>query len=353
MADELLGVLGPTDFAAFQNSVTQNDPYGIMGRSLASWQPNTATWSPETTAATAFGKAFLSGLLGNYARQNAADQLNSVASVLPQLRSNPLEVAAPEGVNADAFAALRGNAILKKYEADAQKERSLAEMMQQVGIAGLKKKAEVLGENQAFEQMGQGGAVNPNSPAYKLKQDEVKQANEKFSNERSLANDFMKVSENFRYKDEGLKALTKAYMDTSGTSDYEIIRRGAQMVEPGLSVKLDDQQSLEGAASALGMSVAAVKAALSGETKLSPEVRNGIMRIAQRSYDASLVDYNTLRDTFLERARAANLAENAVVPFGAAKPFAEVYPNLNINTVAPPQGQTIKAPDGKTIILVD
>jgi len=113
MADEYIAGLGTGDLQSFNNSVIQSDPYNLVGNSIAAWRPNTSTWSPGTTAATAFGQAFLSSLLGNYARQRAADQTNAVISVLPQLRTDPMSVAAPEGVAPDAFATLKANAFLK------------------------------------------------------------------------------------------------------------------------------------------------------------------------------------------------------------------------------------------------
>ncbi len=354
MADEIPG-LSPTDFAAFNQTVLQNDPYGIVGRSIASWQPDTTTWSPGTTAATAFGKAFLSGILNNYARQNAADQINSVVSVLPQLKSSPIGVVVPEGVDQDAFAALKGTAILKKSAADQVRENSLAEMIQKVRIAGLTKKAEVLGENEAYQQMGEGAEKIPGSPAYEAKQDDLKLQNDLFGVERNLANDFQKVASDYKYKEQGLKALTKAYLDPAGTSDYELIRRAAQSVEPGLAVRTDDEKSLRGAASALGMSFEAVKAAVTGDTKLTSAVRAGIMRVAQRSFDATIDDFNTLRDNFITRAKAAKVSSEAVVPWGAAVPFAQAYPGLDISegTTPAPTVNAIKAPDGRNIVIVD
>lgn len=115
MADDSLLGLGSGDLIGFQNQVVQSDPYGLAGQSLGSWQPDMRTWDPATQGVTSFTKSFLAGLLGNYARENAASQLNSVIGVLPQLRNDPLTVTAPEGVDANAFASLKGTAILKDY----------------------------------------------------------------------------------------------------------------------------------------------------------------------------------------------------------------------------------------------
>ena len=102
-----------------------------------------------------------------------------------------------------------------------------------------------------------------------------------------LAKDFnnSKIVQNYVLSDVGFRALSSAIKDTSGASDFEIIRRAAQAVEPGLAVRKDDQDSIEGAASALGMTSAFLNNLILGESRLDDKTRNGLMRIAKRSYD--------------------------------------------------------------------
>lgn len=114
--------LDPYGLSAFNTNVLANDPYGLAARSLGSAKFDTSTWSPGATAATSFGQAFLTGLLGRYAQQNAADQTNAVTALLPQLRSDPLSVIAPEGVDADQFAKIKANAVLRNQIDAAQQE---------------------------------------------------------------------------------------------------------------------------------------------------------------------------------------------------------------------------------------
>lgn len=116
MADDIYGLLGANDLTNFQQAVQQSDPYGLAGRSLNAWQPDTRTWSPVATGATSFLKSFLSGYLGNMAQQNAAEQTNAVINVLPQLRQDPLSVATPEGVDENLFATIKGNAALRDFQ---------------------------------------------------------------------------------------------------------------------------------------------------------------------------------------------------------------------------------------------
>jgi alpha-acetolactate decarboxylase len=119
MADsDLLSLLGTNDLLNFNNTVQQNDMFGITGNAIGAWSPNTSTWSPTETGVASFGKAFLSGILGNYARQRAGNQLQSVIGTLPALRSDPANVGIPEGVDSSAFNILKGSAILKKAQRD-------------------------------------------------------------------------------------------------------------------------------------------------------------------------------------------------------------------------------------------
>ena len=116
MADDYLSFLSPTDLSGFNQNVMANDPYGLIGKSLAQWQPNYSTFNAGESALTAFGKAFMGGLMQNYAQNRAADQITKVVDILPQLKSNPMGVAAPEGVDLGAFNMLRGTAVLKNEQ---------------------------------------------------------------------------------------------------------------------------------------------------------------------------------------------------------------------------------------------
>ena len=135
MADDIYG-LTSADLLGFQQGVQQSDPYGLAGRSIASWQPNTSTWSAGDTGVASFGKAFLSSILQGYAQQNAASQLASVVNVLPQLKSDPYAVATPEGVDSGPFNMLRGVSILKNAEREAlgaaQTEKSKFELLKSI-----------------------------------------------------------------------------------------------------------------------------------------------------------------------------------------------------------------------------
>jgi len=181
MADDPYGY---NDLAGFNQSVLQSDPYGIAGRSIGAWQPDMSTWSPTETGVTSFAKSFLSGFLNNYAQQNAANQLNSVMSVMPQLREDPLSVATPEGVDAAPFAAYRASQALKYFAAKdadaAEKQKNINTLMTSIFGEGIKN--ETIDPKDAINAIKNNDysgilnkesadpSKNPNSKEYKLNQ---------------------------------------------------------------------------------------------------------------------------------------------------------------------------------------
>lgn len=96
----------------------------------------------------------------------------------------------------------------------------------------------------------------------------------------------------FQSVDIGFKAMQKAYEDKSGTSDVELTRRGIQAIEPGLAVRTDDQTAIANSSSIPDSWKTFMQGALTGQSKLPPEVREGLMRIAERSYNEHAQVFN-------------------------------------------------------------
>jgi hypothetical protein len=175
MADELsqiyasLGLASPTatanDLSAFQNNVLASNPWNIAAKSLGATQFDGRQWSPTTQVAASFGKNFLSGLLGQYARNDAADQLKTVSNLMPQLRTDPLAVQFPEGIDSSAAETLRANAVIRNQEAKAVEDANLQSALQKVGLAGLMKKSEILGEQSALSEIAAARPVMADSSA--------------------------------------------------------------------------------------------------------------------------------------------------------------------------------------------
>lgn len=192
-------VLNTNDLLGFSQSVQATNPYGLAGQSLGSWQPDMRTWSGTESGVASFAKSFLSGLLNNYAQQQTAEQVQKVASVLPQLTADPMSVVAPEGVDAGPFALLRGSAFVKNAAREAATVQALAQqgisidpksavpIADQVNkVFGDREKQKILGQIEG-QKAGYGmtsGAELPDSPqakASKLAREEEDAARKEIS----------------------------------------------------------------------------------------------------------------------------------------------------------------------------
>jgi len=303
-AEDLLG-LGSNDLLGFNQSVQQSDPYGIAGRSLAGWQPNTSTWSPMETGMGAFAKSFFSGLLGNYAQQRSADQLNSVISVLPQLKSDPMSVVAPKGVNADAFALLKGTALVKNQLQSAQRDQTLAELMQKVGAfspgelaqfgtAGIEKMRSIQGENAAYG-VGQ-GAKNPKSPDYQVDQDlfKIEQAyTDKLLTgaQAQAAVGINKAGLNI------LEAIKKDNPLAASTAIFEF----AKLQDPTGTVREGDEMRVSDPGGPLGQ-LSQIYNTIQAKGKLTEEAKGAMRDLVPVLQKNTFDQYNSLRDSYIEAA---------------------------------------------------
>lgn len=126
----LLGGTGTTptnDITAFNQQVLAQDPFGIAGKSIDSFQPNMSSWSPVTSGITSFTKNFLSGLLGSKAQSDAADQTTQLNSVLSQLQGpNAENVQNPGGLDEGPFQTIKANEIAKRDATNADIRKAFA-----------------------------------------------------------------------------------------------------------------------------------------------------------------------------------------------------------------------------------
>lgn len=319
-ADDLF--LGTNDLLNFNNSVQQNNTFGLVGKSLGAWQPDMSTWSPVTQGVTSFGKAFLSGLLGNYARQNASDQLSKVVTALPQLRTDPYSVAVPDGVDADAFNVLKGSAILKNDALNTQRQNALSDLMQKVGIAGLTKKAEIMGEAQGKEAIYGDLKNDPNSPQYKVEKDKLDTLD-------TLRDKFNKLPEvtAFSQVQRAASAMSGALKDKGGPSDLELVRYSIQMIEPGMAVREGEQNAVLKSGSIPDQWKGALNKSLENGTELSDTIREGLKRLASRAYEAQKTSYDKALTYHQGLAEGRNLLQpgSSISYLGNAPDSTEVF----------------------------
>lgn len=310
--DDYLTLLGPTDLNAFSQSVQASDPYGIAGRGLAGWQPDMSTWSGKESGITAFGKAFLSGVMQNYARQNAADQVNSVIGVLPQLKSDPIHVAAPEGVNPDAFALLKGSAILKNFQQQAQdaefQKKFGSELLQKL----LGKKAEVIGEDAGYKALGQGGE-NPDSPQGKL----AKELRGKAAGVESEVRATLKnapIVQAYQVRQSALQNILANLNNNTTYGDLALINGFQKVQDPEGSVREGDVSTIQAAQDRLSKWYGDVKGWFNSDGRLKPEYRKQLAETAANTTNAYGKIYSQYVDENLEAVRRSHGDVN-LIPF--------------------------------------
>ena len=174
--------------SGFQKATAANDIYKMAAAPVLGAKFDTSTWSPTETFGATAAQAFLGTLLHGLGQQKEDEQLMKIASIYPQLAKDPLSVAMPEGVDSNAFSALK----LGMLRANQAKEEKLAEKYADA-VFGLKIKEQEarLGElgkikgrqeGYGFGPLGESedlastsAALDPEDPRYKIKQDKLKE----------------------------------------------------------------------------------------------------------------------------------------------------------------------------------
>ncbi len=126
MADGFSEILSAGDLNEFGQDSLSNNIYAQLAPQILGTKFNRSTWSPAESLTTSITQGLLAGFLGGKARNDVADEMRTVNSVLPSLYENPREVAAPEGVDPAAFETLKSNAIRNELS-DTQRRKSLFE----------------------------------------------------------------------------------------------------------------------------------------------------------------------------------------------------------------------------------
>lgn len=318
--DDLLGLLGNTDLAAFNQSVQASDPYGLVGRSIGAWQPDMSTWNAPTSLGTSFGKAFLSGILQNYAQQNATEQMNKIVGVLPQLSSDPLHVATPEGVDSGAFSMLKGNAILRNLQQQALEKQEEKKFGLGLLEKYLGKKLEIQGEDAGFAALGQGGE-NPNSPAFKAAQ-LIKAEEDSARNELLTASKYPAVAK-LQNTSTALAQLKNIKDINTASSDIPF----ATLFIGGLDgsvVKEGEYARVSGANPLLAKFQNQIEGALNGTSTLGVDIKkqmyNELVKTQKGLLGEALIQASPRLNTAITRG---GLAKN-ILPFDPEMTFDEI-----------------------------
>lgn len=167
-------------------------------------------------------------------------------------------------------------------------------------IAGKKKEAELRAEVDSY-------GFNPR------KEDEVNKLRDDFS-----ANPDVK---SFAAAKKAATALSQALADNSSVADQELVRYSILMIEPGMAVREGEQNAVAASQSIPDEYKGALSKALSGETSLSPQVREGIKRLAERAYASHKQNYDSALSFYQTEAGRKGIEPERISYLGDAPEF--------------------------------
>lgn len=307
MANDIYGTLSPTDLTGFAQSVQASDPYGIAGQALGAFQPDMSTWSAGTQGATAFGKAFLSSILGNYARQNTANQLSSVVQSLPSLTSNPYGTAVPEGVDSSAYNILRGTSALNQAQMQAasasKKSDTRMDLLKTIFGEGVKTGS--MSPQAALEGIETGklpfgqevdASKNPNSNQYKFNKD-IADIERKYT-ETLLTGTAAKEAMNInRASTNILEAIKKDNPLAAATAIFEF----AKLQDPAGTVREADEMRVSDPGGPLGQ-LARTFNEIQSKGKLTAEAKRSMRELVPLLQKNTFDQYDQIKGGFLDAA---------------------------------------------------
>jgi hypothetical protein len=129
---------------------------------------------------------------------------------------------------------------------------------------------------------------------------------------------------NFSLIDTAAKVVSKAVKDPSAVATQELVRRAVQLIEPGMAVREGEQAAIMASQSIPDRFKGELEQALSGQGGLQAETRAGIMRIAQRAYEAQADRYKATKDFYEGIAEERGIPKKAVSYIGEPEPWAKV-----------------------------
>lgn len=321
MADtDVFGLLGPSDLQGFSQRVEASDPFGLIGRSLNSWQPDLSRMNATESGITSFGRAFLSGLATNYAQNRASEQLSKVVNLLPQLGSDPYSVATPEGVDGSAFNLLRGSAILNKTQADAagaaQGKSDLRSLIMAIAPEAIKSGAaspeQILEAAKTGKFEGVLGAAdpmkNPNSRQYQLSKDE-QEKNFKLDQRVTDARDYLKlVGAPYQEARSNMDLMLKNIDVSNPAVDLMYAVAGNKIIDPSAIVRSDDVKNIQDIVPLLEKNIAGFKKYITPAGTISREGKLAILKAVSPKMDALGENYQKLLS--VEKDRLGSLKAN-------------------------------------------
>ncbi len=324
------------DITSFRNTVAQNDPWTMAAAPIMNAKFNTQTWSPYETMGVSAAQGFLGAILKGLGQQNQAEQLGKLATVLPSLYEDPSATFAPEGMDQEAFNALKLGVMARDTKGTAAAKAKWAQALFDVKLEGQKAEAQALGKIKG-ESKGYGygaeGTANPDDPREKKTTD----LRTRFEN--------LEEVQNFKYVQRLATQLTETMKNPSAVADPALAKMAVQFIEPHLSTTSGETGALAGSSSIPDAWKADIQKALKGGSGLSPTVRQGLLNLADSAYKAHGKAFAQTYNLYNSEADRFGIPIDRITKLGLPTSFADFTGAKTLIPVTNPKnGKTIMVP---------
>ncbi len=301
---------------AFSRTASENSIYNQIAKPLLGAKFNTSTWSPTESAAVSLGQAFLGGLLGKLGRDDVASQYESAASILPDLYRNPSSVSLPEGLDSEAFGALKLAALRDKAKKDRDLQDSVIarvftekptyatiapETAARVGLTELGSKLSTMPKPDPLK--------DPESAEYKLQSQAIKEEDDRRKEILSTP-----MASSVSQALTALPTLKEMSKDNTKTSDIPFIYKLIQAQDGGV-VKEGEFQTVAGSSPVLTKFKAQLEGALNGTSELTPALKAQMVDEMNRSTKSQWEALKARAEPILQTGEARGARRDRMLPF--------------------------------------
>lgn len=116
------------------------------------------------------------------------------------------------------------------------------------------------------------------------------------------------------------KIINEAIKDPSAVTDQELVRYSILLIEPGMAVREGEQRAVAASQSIPEEWRGSLTKALKGGSSLGTDVREGLKRLAERSYQGNKEQYDRTLDFYKEQATKKGLDPNRISYIGESAP---------------------------------
>jgi len=241
------------------------------------------------------------------------------------------EAGLPQGLFGSA---VRQSALFQRMK-ELQAAEDLKDVMKAEAIAA----ANVSGQMKAYEaQAGglkTGGSSTPSAamsalnPIVKEGERLKERGQDTLDNLRKEFNALPEVKD-FVTVERSAKILKEAVADPSSVADQELVRYAILLIEPGMAVREGEQAAVAKSQSIPDAIRGELGKALRGEAALGASAREGLLRLAERSYVGHSSQYSRALDSYSAIAKSRSLDPALLSRIGTPISAADIFKNAVI-----------------------